>query len=236
MLTQTEARIYLAANRGCTQSDGVRSFHTFDCGEYRGVDRAGFGSLTAFNEDTLLPGKRLTISAKNTVEIILIPIVGGLELVDSQGESVFVSVGETFRFLAFPESDFAVVNPYDDETISYVQIILQPDLSGQVVDNDMDNEPFTTISFEKENTLVPAFHTSGNKVCGFLGQYGGRQEHNYQLRSNENGVFVFIIHGAFEVQNRLLEKGDGLSLQNIETLEFEALSNKAIILVVEMGE
>ena len=47
--------------------------------------------------------------------------------------------------------------------------------------------------------------------------------------------FVFIIEGAFEVQNRLLEARDGLSLWNLSKLEFEALSNDAILMIIEVG-
>jgi quercetin 2,3-dioxygenase len=48
-------------------------------------------------------------------------------------------------------------------------------------------------------------------------------------------MFVYILEGAFEVQYRLMEKGDGLALLNTRNMEIEALSNDAIILILDMG-
>jgi hypothetical protein len=47
-------------------------------------------------------------------------------------------------------------------------------------------------------------------------------------------VFVYVIEGAVEFQNRLLEQRDGLALYSVTTSEFEALSNDAILLVLEV--
>jgi len=46
-------------------------------------------------------------------------------------------------------------------------------------------------------------------------------------------VYVFVIEGAFEVQNRLLHARDGLSLSSATEVEFEALSNDAMLLILE---
>ena len=45
---------------------------------------------------------------------------------------------------------------------------------------------------------------------------------------------VFVIHGAFEVENRLLESRDGLAIWNTDRIELEALSNEAILLLLEI--
>ena len=52
--------------------------------------------------------------------------------------------------------------------------------------------------------------------------------------NKEAGAFVFVIEGAFEVQGTLLHERDGLALWKTEEVEMEALSNEAIILVIEL--
>ena len=47
------------------------------------------------------------------------------------------------------------------------------------------------------------------------------------------GVFVFVIDGAFEVSNRLLQARDGLAITKASQVEFESLSNEAIIMFIE---
>ena len=66
-----------------------------------------------------------------------------------------------------------------------------------------------------------------------IGKYGGRSEGIYQSRKNVRGVFAFVVEGAFEVQNWLIEKRDGLALWNLTEVEFEALSEGAVLLLIE---
>jgi len=44
-----------------------------------------------------------------------------------------------------------------------------------------------------------------------------------------------FLEGAFEVEGRLLHARDGLALWETEKVELEALSNDAIILVMEIS-
>ena len=66
-----------------------------------------------------------------------------------------------------------------------------------------------------------------------MGKYDGRREGVFKLTKDTHTVFAFVIEGAFEVQNRLLHARDGLGLWNLDEVEFEALSNEAIILLIE---
>ena len=43
-----------------------------------------------------------------------------------------------------------------------------------------------------------------------------------------------VINGAFEIQNRLLENRDAIILWEITELEFEALSENALIIFFEI--
>jgi quercetin 2,3-dioxygenase len=49
-----------------------------------------------------------------------------------------------------------------------------------------------------------------------------------------HSCFMFVIEGAFEVQNRLLQRKDGLLLPEAGEVEFVALSDNGILLVIEL--
>lgn len=68
-----------------------------------------------------------------------------------------------------------------------------------------------------------------------IGKFTGREETVYNVSDPRAGVFFFVVQGAFEVQYRLLESRDGLSLWSTPEIELEALSNDAIILAVEVA-
>ena len=91
-----------------------------------------------------------------------------------------------------------------------------------------------------DNTLLPLFplDDTDSQYQGFIGRYAGRAEDRYQPRERKNGVFVFVLSGVFEVQNRLLHQRDGLSLTNVQNgeVDFEALSNDAVLLLLEVPQ
>lgn len=68
----------------------------------------------------------------------------------------------------------------------------------------------------------------------FIGLYDGRKEDHYVLYNSQKSVFGMVINGAFEFQNRLLESRDAILLSEIEKLEFEALSENALLLFLEV--
>jgi quercetin 2,3-dioxygenase len=228
MITQTEAMIFLADQRGVSQTDWFRSYHSFNFGAYQAENREPFGNLRVFNDDTLAAGKSLKMQVDENTDVILLPLVGAIEYSNSLGESGFLEAGQVQVFSAAKGMEYEVMNPYADELVNFLQIWI----SGQ-------KEQFTpkitqnSFDFQDKNQLLPCFC---NLAYGMIGKFGGREEGIYQVQHPDtHGVFVFVIEGAFEVQNRLLHPRDGLSLTNVTEIDFEALSNDAIMLILEVS-
>jgi hypothetical protein len=75
----------------------------------------------------------------------------------------------------------------------------------------------------------------GKKQClGKIGKFSGRTDTSYMPQNPANTCFVFVIEGAFEVQNRLVYSKDGILLPEAGEVEFEALSNDGILLIFEL--
>ncbi len=72
------------------------------------------------------------------------------------------------------------------------------------------------------------------KIPNFIGLYDGRREQEYSLHTKGTSIFGMVINGVFEFQNRLLETRDAILLSEIETLEFEALSENALLIFLEI--
>ncbi|ROI03025.1 hypothetical protein EGI16_12740 [Chryseobacterium sp. G0240] len=68
----------------------------------------------------------------------------------------------------------------------------------------------------------------------FIGLYNGRAEGFYKLKDPEKSIFGMVINGTFEFQNRLIENRDAILLWELMELEFEALSENALILFMEI--
>ncbi len=227
-MSQIEATIFLADQRGCSQTDWFRSFHGFNFGAYYNEHRQPFGRLRVFNDDTLAAGKSLKMHVDENTEVILLPLVGAIQYRNSLGNAGFVEAGQVQIFSATQGMDYEITNPYPDELVNFVQIWLrgnEQEFRPGLMQNSFD--------FQQKNQLIPLFST---QTRAYVGQFGGRKEGIYEVQHpNTHGIFIFVIEGAFEVQNRLLHPRDGLALQGADTVEFEALSNDAIFLLLEVS-
>lgn len=226
MISQPEATIFLADQRGRSEVDWFRSFHTFNFGEYRVEHRQPFGTLRVFNDDTLASQKSLSLQVEENMDVILLPLVGAIEYEDSLGEAGILEAGQV-QILNAPEGfTYKITNPYSDELINFLQIWVK-----NQSDTFVPQSNNFTFDFRTKNQLNPLFATQAQ---GWIGRYDGRVQDTYPLLDEGHGVFVFVIEGAFEVQNRLLHPRDGLALSQVSEVEFEALSNNAIILIIEL--
>lgn len=227
MLIQTNGQIYLSASRGLTHRKTFRSFHTFNHGSYFDESRKPFGNLIACNDDTLAAGNAIITNAGKDMEVIIIPVVGKVEIKDSQERTDFVDAGEALILQLNSEDYYQISNPFNNELVNFLQIWIEKDsenanLSGFKTSFDLDNY---------KNQLQAI-----GEHC-YLGKFSGREEGGLTV-SGLKGVFGFVIEGAFEFQNRLLETRDSIALWNDDNealqIEFEALSDNAIILIVEV--
>lgn len=235
MNTQTEAQIYLADQRGRSKTDFFRSYHTFNFGQYVAEGRTPFGPLHLLNDDTLRAGASLTMRVEQPMEVLLLPVSGGLEYKSDWATGGFVEPGQA-QLLSLPAGmTYSVSNPYETESINFIQLWLTTPSAEASPAIRQTNFDLTT-----KNTLLPLFGRADGETVGFIGQYAGRQDDTYSVTLVANGpakgIFVFVLQGAFEVANRLLHEKDSLALQyrQDDVLEFEALSNDAIVLLIEL--
>ncbi|MGG5209731.1 hypothetical protein ACQWU4_12335 [Chryseobacterium sp. MIQD13] len=88
------------------------------------------------------------------------------------------------------------------------------------------------LNFNERNKLIQI--SKNLRHPNFAGLYDGRKEQEYVLQEKGKAIFGMVISGAFEFQNRLMENRDAVILNGIETLEFEALSENALLIFIEV--
>lgn len=88
------------------------------------------------------------------------------------------------------------------------------------------------LNLKDKNTLIQI--SENVEYPNFIGLYDGRKEEEYSLYQKGKSIFGMVINGAFEFQNRLMETRDAIILSEIETLEFEALSENALLIFLEI--
>ena len=224
MIPQSKGKIYLSDERGRNEMNGFRTYNTFNFGRYYNEHKTPFGDLYVLNEDTLAPGKCLRMEIEEPTDVILLPIVGAISIFDANGHDSRLQAGQVQRIHLSTGQSFEVQNPYEEDLVKFLQLWIKSD----------HHIPATINSFDLNNKdqLLEILHTPTYSMS--IAKFNGRAEGLYSLKDPNNGVFVFNIEGAFEVQYRLLHEGDGLALWELDTIEMEALSNNAILLVIEV--
>lgn len=224
MIETSGAKIFLADQRGCTESANHRSFHTFNFGSYISRHREPFESLLTLNDETLAAGQSIRYECGDLTECIVIPLVGSC--LCSKDETVReTDVGEVFHCVNREKGFIEIANPFEREPINYLYLELRSMLDAMCETAPFDLE-------QKPNVLHKINLYSMQQVA--IGIFDGREECSVKFEKMRKDVFVFVIEGAFEVNNRLLHKRDGLAIWQTKQLEFEALSNRAIILAITL--
>ena len=232
-MEQGKAKIYLHEERGLQQADWFRSYYTFNFGNYFNPHKHPFGRLYVLNEDTLAGGRTLKMQVEEDSFVMLLPVTGAIKITDPQGLRQMIHPGRVQVFRALKNDSYEIENPYKDDLVNFLQIWLKAKPGDGLVHKDVLD--FDLVSNKNQMiSFLPASddHPAATCTCA-IGKFTGRADMVYPLRSENAGAFVYVIEGAFEVQNRLLHAKDGLALWDAAAIEAEALSNDAILLVIE---
>ncbi len=224
MIPQTKGKIFLADERGHNEVSWYRSYNTFNFGRYQNEYKTPIGSLYVLNDDTLAPGGSIRMGVEDNTCMVLLPMVGAIEYVDSWGNIGKVQAGQV-QLLNIPKGGFIrITNPFEHELVSFLQLWIK--VADRIAENQFQAFDLTG----NKNRFISLFDTINLSI----GQFDGRAEAEYKPNNPGAAMFMFVIDGEFEVQHRLLHARDGLALWDVAEIEMEALSNNAIILLLEI--
>lgn len=155
------------------------------------------------------------------MSVLIIPFIGDIELITGD-ERKIIEENQVIFFSAVGQIDYEISNPYSNDTINFYEVLI----NHQVFALD---ESLVSVDIQKLPNQLLSISDSIK-----IGQYESRKEDNYYLSKVNNCVLIYIIAGAFEVKNRLLRPHDSLLLWNTQFLDFEALINDSVILIIEI--
>ena len=234
MMHQAKAKIFLADQRGTNETEKFQSRHTFNFGKYFNEHKHAFGDIYVLNDDTLAGGSAVKMLVKEHSYIVLIPVAGAISLKNPMGSNNLVAAGQVQAFTADSGVVLEISNPFRDEPVNFLQIWIRGKKKEQ---SSLHLTTYNDVN-ENLNALVKAVHENDDATklpfMISIGKFSGRGETVYLPKNKNACLFAFVIEGAFEVEGRLLHARDGLALWQTGTVEMEALSNDAIIMLMEL--
>lgn len=219
-----QATIHLAEKRRQCLGKNIQTYHTFNEADFFREDRKPFECLKSFN-DHLLQGAGEAAFALNSQDLVmLLPVVGGLEFRLIGNENSFLEVGKALWISSRSQKTLTIKNPYDQEDINFLMIVFH--VRGK--EKEMTEEWSFDLDANKNDLSAFCLPDPSEKVTAYIGAFEGRKEGT--ISSSPGGsVYAFVIQGAFEVEDRLLQPRDGLVLKCCHNITFESLSQNAII-------
>lgn len=232
MNNKADAKIYLSEQRGYySESDLLKCLKTFNEGTYYDKDKEPVEPLILLNDIVLEAGASTHIEVNKSCHTILIPITGDLQY---RGKHLDTKVGAgeiQISSLAAKES-FEISNCHTAVPINFLHIQIGQQLQPPF--NSVQRCKFDFYTDKNRMILLSPNDKKQDDYSLCMGQFDGRKETIYRLQNANARIFTFVIAGAFEVMGRLLHQGDALALWNTQEIGMEALSNNAIMLLIEL--
>jgi hypothetical protein len=182
------------------------------------------GSLHIFAETTLGPQNKEQLIFDKDMQVLIIPLIGRVQVNNAKNQNT-VEVGEALLMSVKSSKPLNIFNDFKHSDVHYL-------LAGFSSSECVEGITRFSLTPDKPVTLFEKVSRKG-LVKAVIGQWKGRSESEYVPSTIQ--TFAWVVQGAFEIENCLLQKADGLVLKGKEKIEFEALSNQAILIFLEMA-
>lgn len=235
------SRLFPKSGRGTADHGWLQANFSFSFGQYYNPDMVQFGMLRVLNDDTIAAGMGFGTHPHDNMEIITIPLEGGLTHRDSMGSHATVRFGEVQVMSAGTGITHSEMNASQTEKAKTLQLWIFPDKHD--VTPRYDQKGFDLESHK--NSLVNIVAPEGKAENGalwihqdaylHLGVFDEGQAVDYQLKSEENGVYLFLIEGQIEINGETVNERDAYGIVEFDTFTFTTKApSKVLIIEVPM--
>jgi redox-sensitive bicupin YhaK (pirin superfamily) len=224
-----------AASRGQADLGWLKSFHTFSFGSYYNPERMHFGALRVLNDDTVAGGKGFGEHPHDNMEIISIPLKGGLKHKDSMDNIAVISDGDIQVMSAGTGIFHEEHNDDAKDAVQFLQIWVYPNVRNveprydQLTLNKADrhNKLQQVLSPSRDDDGVWIYQNAWFN----LGSFDKGISTEYQVNAKENGVYAFILSGSVEINGQALNTRDGFGIWDTDRFTITALDNAEFLLM-----
>lgn len=206
----------------------------FSFDSYYDPDNMQFGPLRVFNNDVIQPAKGFGMHPHANMEILTYVIDGALEHRDSTGGHGIIHAGEIQRMSAGQGIVHSEFNASPDETVELVQIWILPEKED--VQPSYEQKQFS--AEDRTGKLLPIASPDATNGAVFVGQditmYVSRLEEGTSAShviSPGRRAYVFVIDGDAALNGEALSRGDSVSVEAVESLDFTAQSTTELLVL-----
>lgn len=229
--------VHKADTRGYADHGWLKSYHTFSFASYQDPNRMNFGMLRVLNDDVVQTKMGFGTHPHQNMEIISIPLKGALSHKDSMGNKRAIEVGEVQVMSAGTGLTHSEFNDSKTDEVNFLQLWIIPEEMS--VTPNYEQRVFS--SKERINQLqtvvAPKDKLEGKALPISQQAYIYRtyleegKSIDINLKSAKNGLYIFVIDGAVNIENNDLSSRDALGIYETESVLIRAKSNSQLIII-----
>lgn len=230
--------LHKAADRGHADHGWLQANHSFSFASWYDPSRMHFGALRVLNDDVVAPGGGFGMHPHDNMEIITIPLRGGLAHKDSMGNSGTIRSGDVQVMSAGTGIRHSEFNASQTEDVNLLQIWLFP--NKRLVEPRY--QQLTLDPKDRHNAFQQVVSPNADDAGAWihqdawfnLGEFEAGRSTTYDLKRTENGVYAFVIEGSATINGQAVEKRDGLGIWDVTKLDIQAGPNGAQLLLMDV--
>jgi redox-sensitive bicupin YhaK (pirin superfamily) len=227
---------YLAKDRGKISTDWLVSYYSFNFETPDQFEKIRFGQLRILNNDTIRGGSGFGVHPHDNMEIVTIPLSGGLTHKDSLGNIHQLIPGDVQVMTAGTGIRHSEYNLFDDLETNFLQIWVFPDRKG--LTPRYDQRRFGPQNRLNRWDLVIAPRGQAplyiNQAAYFSRtDLDASKNLDYAMHQDDTGVLVYVIDGKIRIHNETFISGDAVGYSGQLKILIHA-TNRADILAIEV--
>jgi len=231
----TQTVLHRASTRGDANHGWLKSRHTFSFANYYDPERMHFGAIRVINDDIVAPGMGFGTHPHDNMEIISIPLEGDLEHKDSMGNTTVIRNGDIQVMSAGTGIKHSEYNKNDDRPVKFLQIWIFPNKRGVTPRYDQITLNIEDRKNRFQQILSPSSEDEGvwihQNAWFHISDLEKGKSLDYELKSPENGLYVYVLDGDVIVDGHALSTRDGLGIWDTNKVSFTAESKTSLLLM-----
>ncbi|MBC7846908.1 MAG: pirin family protein [Flavobacterium sp.] len=225
---------FSATQRGLKTNSWLKSHFIFSFSEYCNPVRSAFGSIVAFNDDYVQPGKGFGIHPHVNMEIISILLKGTMNHKDSMGYTSVLEEGTVQIMSAGTGLRHEEYNVGENE-VNFLQIWIEPKLQNIMPRYQQRHFPKEN---RKNKLMVIVSGEEGPDHCWInqnaklsIGYFDAGDHREYVFNSNNKCLLVFVISGLLKINENKLEKREAIGIWETGTVSFTCLEETEYLII-----
>ena len=233
-----KTKVFKANERGHADYGWLKANYSFSFANYRNSERDHFGALRVLNDDFIDGGTGFGEHPHNNMEIISIPLKGGLKHKDSMSNTWIPLMADEVQVMSAGTGVVhAEKNESSGELLNLFQIWVIPERQG--FEPAYDQKLFPKSGRKNQlQRMVNSYSDASNgelkihqdaRISRIDLSEGNSFE--YTLKSNNHGTYIMVISGKLDVEDKQLLARDAAGVWQTDRFSLKAREDSELLFI-----